>query len=58
MDNNITFYTDDIFFCIFCKCIFRYDNYYNHLKTKKHLVNKKNKNKIKKENEKYVINFN
>ena len=58
MDNNITYYSDDTFFCIFCKSIFRYDNYYNHLKTKKHFVNKKNKKKIKKENEKYVIIFN
>jgi hypothetical protein len=58
MDNNITYYNDSVFFCIYCKCIFKYDNYYNHLKTQKHFKNKKNKKKIKKENEKYVIKFN
>jgi len=54
MDKNITYYQHDIIFCIKCRSIFYITNYYNHLKTKKHL---RNKAKINKYMEKYLINF-
>ncbi len=52
MDKNIIYYNDSVFFCIFCKCLFKYDNYYKHLKTKKHNYNLKKNKKIN-----YLIEF-
>jgi len=43
MDENLTYYYNDVILCCKCNCTFKIGNYNKHILTKKHFNNMKRK---------------